>query len=498
MMTKDDDRVLEKDDDQVSDWTKGLPSNEELTPLSHTLISRILSSAFRIKHDDPMTAEDVQRESQATLRNLFNQKSTPSFDAFPAFQEEEDAGGYGYGREGRRVEEEFRGKRRVEDDFRGVRAEDEFRDEFRGNQRVEDREDSRGIRRAEVRRDGRPHAVEDRMDYRGASRLEIPRLPSAGSGTDTTGQEMGGVKSNVGVGGPRVQGVQSPAMNAATNSGREYSSAPTKPGNDTNNLEDRAERPGQSPSPFMTNALSYGPYESRGEAGSYANGKDVESSRGADLEPEDANSAGEPANSNEDPNAKRTRLVWTPQLHKRFVEAVGHLGIKNAVPKTIMQLMNVEGLKRENVASHLQKYRLYLKRMQGLSSDEPSASDYLFASTPLPPGMSPHFMPNSANRDDVGGVPFPTPILPMGFPGLVRPGPFGGYEHLPYGAMAGGYMQQTPMLDPRMAVNVSENESRSHAGGSRHVNHRSQSHQNQSNSSSQCELPLFPTNGNRR
>ncbi|KAJ4826786.1 hypothetical protein Tsubulata_034773 [Turnera subulata] len=65
---------------------------------------------------------------------------------------------------------------------------------------------------------------------------------------------------------------------------------------------------------------------------------------------------------------KRPRLVWTPQLHKRFVDVVGHLGIKNAVPKTIMQLMNVEGLTRENVASHLQKYRLYLKRMQGLSS----------------------------------------------------------------------------------------------------------------------------------
>ncbi|CAI5468485.1 unnamed protein product [Closterium sp. Yama58-4] len=61
---------------------------------------------------------------------------------------------------------------------------------------------------------------------------------------------------------------------------------------------------------------------------------------------------------------KRPRLVWTPQLHKRFVDAVSHLGIKNAVPKTIMQLMNVEGLTRENVASHLQKYRLYLKRMQ--------------------------------------------------------------------------------------------------------------------------------------
>ncbi|KAK2382456.1 PHO85 cyclin-1 [Trifolium repens] len=81
---------------------------------------------------------------------------------------------------------------------------------------------------------------------------------------------------------------------------------------------------------------------------------------------------------------KRPRLVWTPQLHKRFVDVVAHLGIKNAVPKTIMQLMNVEGLTRENVASHLQKYRLYLKRMQGLSNDAPSSSDHLFASTPVP------------------------------------------------------------------------------------------------------------------
>ncbi|KAK7393033.1 hypothetical protein VNO78_21484 [Psophocarpus tetragonolobus] len=89
---------------------------------------------------------------------------------------------------------------------------------------------------------------------------------------------------------------------------------------------------------------------------------------------------------------KRPRLVWTPQLHKRFVDAVAHLGIKNAVPKTIMQLMSVDGLTRENVASHLQKYRLYLKRMQGLSagggcagagSADP-ATDRLFASSPVP------------------------------------------------------------------------------------------------------------------
>ncbi|KAI3989877.1 hypothetical protein MKX01_040847 [Papaver californicum] len=70
--------------------------------------------------------------------------------------------------------------------------------------------------------------------------------------------------------------------------------------------------------------------------------------------------------------SKRPRLVWTPPLHKRFVEVVTHLGVKNAVPKTIMQLMNVEGLTRENVASHLQKYRLYLKRNPG---EGPSTSD---------------------------------------------------------------------------------------------------------------------------
>ncbi|KAM7271974.1 hypothetical protein ACFE04_031188 [Oxalis oulophora] len=108
---------------------------------------------------------------------------------------------------------------------------------------------------------------------------------------------------------------------------------------------------------------------------------------------------------------KRPRLVWTPQLHKRFVDAVAHLGIKNAVPKTIMQLMSVDGLTRENVASHLQKYRLYLKRMQGLSNGgggnngnsggatSDPATDHLFASQPVPPHFlhprpnSEHFMP---------------------------------------------------------------------------------------------------------
>ncbi|KAI3801310.1 hypothetical protein L1987_29414 [Smallanthus sonchifolius] len=103
---------------------------------------------------------------------------------------------------------------------------------------------------------------------------------------------------------------------------------------------------------------------------------------------------------------KRPRLVWTPQLHKRFVDAVAQLGIKNAVPKTIMQLMSVDGLTRENVASHLQKYRLYLKRMQGLSSGNGGGAfgsggdpvtDRLFASSPVPPHFLHQSYPNADN-----------------------------------------------------------------------------------------------------
>ncbi|KAG1338346.1 transcription factor MYBC1 [Cocos nucifera] len=122
---------------------------------------------------------------------------------------------------------------------------------------------------------------------------------------------------------------------------------------------------------------------------------------------------------------KRPRLVWTPQLHKRFVDAVAHLGIKNAVPKTIMQLMGVEGLTRENVASHLQKYRLYLKRMQQTSSSASaaghggaalaggghiSAADHqLFASAPVPH----HFL--SPRRPEPPFVPL-VPVNPLHHP----------------------------------------------------------------------------------
>ncbi|XP_077221896.1 two-component response regulator ORR24-like isoform X2 [Tasmannia lanceolata] len=74
---------------------------------------------------------------------------------------------------------------------------------------------------------------------------------------------------------------------------------------------------------------------------------------------------------NEDPSAqKKPRVVWSVDLHRKFVAAVNQLGIDKAVPKRILDLMNVERLTRENVASHLQKYRLYLKRISSVASQQ--------------------------------------------------------------------------------------------------------------------------------
>ena len=178
---------------------------------------------------------------------------------------------------------------------------------------------------------------------------------------------------------------------------------------------------------------------------------------------------------------KRPRLVWTPQLHKRFVDAVAHLGIKNAVPKTIMQLMSVDGLTRENVASHLQKYRLYLKRMQGLNngtggggpcsgpggpagSGDP-ATDHLFASGPVPA----HFL---AGPGGGGGrpnadhfMPYIGPVAALHHQQMAAAhqiqAPYNHHHHHPrqmshYGS-GGGHFEQHPFLSRQAQVQLGAN-----------------------------------------
>ncbi|XP_047326374.1 two-component response regulator EHD1-like [Impatiens glandulifera] len=54
---------------------------------------------------------------------------------------------------------------------------------------------------------------------------------------------------------------------------------------------------------------------------------------------------------------KKACTAWTDELHAKFITAVNQLGEGRCYPKEILQLMNVAGLTRMQVASHLQKCR---------------------------------------------------------------------------------------------------------------------------------------------
>lgn len=371
----------------------------------------------------------------------------------------------------------------------------------------EGRNEARGDGRGEGRGEGRTgYVAEGRIDSRGDARGDS-RGDARAVGDGGLEVGIGGFGSNDGAGGAGIGGRHgSPSHPVGSyppaNVGHGLPGVYRTRSDGSYNPSDG--RPEQGSLPFMmNNSLPYGgsyerrpesSYGGRGDDSSKGGGSSKNTRKMADSESEDGDSAGGPENSSDEPNArtlKRPRLVWTPQLHKRFVDAVGHLGIKNAVPKTIMQLMNVEGLTRENVASHLQKYRLYLKRMQGLSNDGPSASDQLFASTPLPQSLGgPHYMPN--HRDEVGPPSFTSPAVPMPFQALgpdpLGPTHYGAYEHHPYSAMGRGLPQRPPMSDRRNQYSDNENNRhQSHSHGSHNHSH------NQPSSPPQRILTLFPT-----
>ncbi|KAL8542165.1 hypothetical protein ACS0TY_003141 [Phlomoides rotata] len=65
-------------------------------------------------------------------------------------------------------------------------------------------------------------------------------------------------------------------------------------------------------------------------------------------------------NANQEDNTiifKRKLIEWTQELHERFVYAIRKLGEGKCYPKDIIELMNVHGLTRMQVANHLQKCR---------------------------------------------------------------------------------------------------------------------------------------------
>ncbi|KAE8667425.1 serine/threonine-protein kinase SAPK10 isoform 1 [Hibiscus syriacus] len=70
------------------------------------------------------------------------------------------------------------------------------------------------------------------------------------------------------------------------------------------------------------------------------------------------------SNQQQQQTGRKQRRCWSPELHRRFVNALQHLGGSHvATPKQIRELMQVDGLTNDEVKSHLQKYRLHTRRL---------------------------------------------------------------------------------------------------------------------------------------
>ncbi|KAK1439901.1 hypothetical protein QVD17_05726 [Tagetes erecta] len=69
---------------------------------------------------------------------------------------------------------------------------------------------------------------------------------------------------------------------------------------------------------------------------------------------------------------RKQRRCWSAELHRLFVNALQQLGGSQvATPKQIRELMKVDGLTNDEVKSHLQKYRLHIRK---ITSSKPSLS----------------------------------------------------------------------------------------------------------------------------
>ncbi|KAI4333920.1 hypothetical protein L6164_018671 [Bauhinia variegata] len=91
--------------------------------------------------------------------------------------------------------------------------------------------------------------------------------------------------------------------------------------------------------------------------------------------PKEADKGRKSAQSNKNSQGKRkVKVDWTPELHRRFVQAVEQLGVDKAVPSRILEIMGIDCLTRHNIASHLQKYRSHRKHLLAREAEAASWS----------------------------------------------------------------------------------------------------------------------------
>ncbi|XP_023546220.1 myb family transcription factor EFM-like isoform X4 [Cucurbita pepo subsp. pepo] len=99
------------------------------------------------------------------------------------------------------------------------------------------------------------------------------------------------------------------------------------------------------------------------ENGNMVTGKVNLGGEGEVITSNNANSNNNTNNSTTQNGHRKARRCWSPDLHRRFVNALQMLGGSQvATPKQIRELMKVDGLTNDEVKSHLQKYRLHTRR----------------------------------------------------------------------------------------------------------------------------------------
>lgn len=105
---------------------------------------------------------------------------------------------------------------------------------------------------------------------------------------------------------------------------------------------------------------------------SAAVGSDTKSSASAEGNSKRKPSSSASASAKNSQGKRKVKVDWTPELHRRFVQAVEQLGIDKAVPSRILELMGIECLTRHNIASHLQKYRSHRKHLMAREAEAAS------------------------------------------------------------------------------------------------------------------------------
>lgn len=126
---------------------------------------------------------------------------------------------------------------------------------------------------------------------------------------------------------------------------------------------------------------------------------------------------------------RKARRCWSPELHRRFLNALQQLGGSHvATPKQIRELMKVDGLTNDEVKSHLQKYRLHTRRptpsIHNDNNPRPPQPQFVVVGGIWVPPPEYAAVATTSPGEEISSVPTPTSIYaPIAAPPAPPPPP---------------------------------------------------------------------------